>query len=105
MTRRRAGRSGKCRHPLVRHHRSGVIPTGGWRRPDRGFRFRTPGWGDVNWRRVLTALAEIGYDDVLSYEHEGPIMSREDGCEKAIAFLRPLIIKTARNGVGGNGPG
>ncbi|CAN5693657.1 sugar phosphate isomerase/epimerase [soil metagenome] len=73
--------------------RSGVIPTGDWRRPNRGFRFRTPGWGDVNWRRVITALAEIGYDDVLSYEHEDPIMSREDGCEKAIAFLRPLIIK------------
>jgi sugar phosphate isomerase/epimerase len=73
--------------------RSGVIPTGGWMRPDRGFRFRVPGWGDVNWRRVLTALATVGYDYVLSYEHEDPVMSREDGCEKAIAFLRPLIIK------------
>jgi sugar phosphate isomerase/epimerase len=74
-------------------HRSGVIPTGGWMRPDRGFRFRVPGWGDVNWRRVLTALASVGYDYVLSYEHEDPVMSREDGCEKAIDYLRPLIIK------------
>ena len=73
--------------------RSGVIPTGSWMRPDRGFRFRAPGWGDVNWRRVLTALATVGYDYVLSYEHEDPVMSREDGCEKAIEFLRPLIIK------------
>ena len=73
--------------------RSGVIPTGGWMRPDRGFRFRVPGWGDVNWRRVITAMATVGYDYVLSYEHEDPVMSREDGCEKCIEFLRPLIIK------------
>ncbi|NPV53435.1 MAG: sugar phosphate isomerase/epimerase [Firmicutes bacterium] len=73
--------------------RSGVIPTGSWMRPDRGFRFRVPGWGDVPWRRVLSALVSVGYDYVLSFEHEDPVMSREDGCEKAIEFLKPLIIK------------
>ena len=73
--------------------RSGVIPTGSWMRPDRGFRFRVPGWGDVNWRRVITALVSVGYDYVLSFEHEDPVMSREDGCEKAIHYLKPLIIK------------
>jgi sugar phosphate isomerase/epimerase len=72
---------------------SGVIPTGSWSRPDRGFRFRVVGWGDVEWKRVMTALLEIGYDYVLSYEHEDPVMSREDGCEKCISFLKPLIIK------------
>jgi len=72
---------------------SGVIPTGSWMRPGRGFRFRVVGWGDVNWKRVMTALLEVGYDYVLSYEHEDPVMSREDGCEKCIAFLKPLIIK------------
>jgi sugar phosphate isomerase/epimerase len=73
--------------------RSGVIPTGGWMRPDRGFRFRVPGWGQVNWRRVMTALVSAGYDYVLSYEHEDPVMSPEDGAEKAIEYLRPLVIK------------
>ena len=72
---------------------SGVIPTGSWMRPTRGFRFRIPGWGQVPWKRVITALAEVGYDYVLSYEHEDPVMSREDGVEKTIAFLKPLIIK------------
>jgi sugar phosphate isomerase/epimerase len=72
---------------------SGVIPTGSWMRPGRGFRFRVVGWGDVEWKRVMTALLEVGYDYVLSYEHEDPVMSREDGCEKCIAFLKPLIIK------------
>jgi len=73
--------------------RSGVLSGGPWTRPDRGFRFRVPGWGNVDWRRVLSALAAVGYDYVLSFEHEDPVMSPEDGCEKAIAFLRPLIIK------------
>ena len=72
--------------------RSGVIPNGAWVRRGRGFRFRVPGWGDVNWRRVLTALLEVGYDFVLSFEHEDPVVSREDGCRKNIEFLRPLII-------------
>jgi sugar phosphate isomerase/epimerase len=74
-------------------HRSGVIPTGSWRRPDRGFRFRVPGWGQVNWRRVITALVSVGYDYVISFEHEDPVMSPEDGAEKAIEYLRPLMIK------------
>lgn len=73
--------------------RSGVLSGGSWTRPDRGFRFRVPGWGDVDWRRVISALAAVSYDSVLSFEHEDPVMSPEDGCEKAIAFLRPLIIK------------
>jgi sugar phosphate isomerase/epimerase len=73
--------------------RAGVMSGGSWTRKDRGFRFRTPGWGDVNWRRVMTALAMEGYDYVLSYEHEDPVLSPEDGCEKAIEFLRPLIIR------------
>jgi sugar phosphate isomerase/epimerase len=73
--------------------RSGVIPTGSWTRPNRGFRFRVPGWGQVNWRRVITALVEVGYDSVISFEHEDPVMSPEDGAEKAIEFLRPLVIK------------
>lgn len=73
--------------------RSGVLSSGAWTRPDRGFRFRVPGWGDVNWRRVMSALVAVGYDYVLSVEHEDPVMSPEDGLEKAIEYLRPLIIK------------
>ena len=52
-----------------------------------------PGCGLVNWRRVITALVSVGYDYVLSFEHEDPVMSREDGCEKTIHYLMPLIIK------------
>ena len=78
--------------------RTGVLSGGSWTRPDRAFRFRVPGWGHVDWRRVLSALAAAGYDYVLSFEHEDPVMSPEDGCEKAIAFLRPLLIKKPLTG-------
>jgi sugar phosphate isomerase/epimerase len=73
--------------------KSGVLATGPWRRINRSVRFRVPGWGDVDWRKVITALVLVGYNYVLSYEHEDPVMSREDGCEKCIQFLKPLLIR------------
>lgn len=33
------------------------------------------------------------YDYVMSYEQEDPVMSREDGSEKRIQLLKPLMIK------------
>ena len=73
-------------------HIDGVTGTGSWQRKDRAARYRVPGWGDVEWRRVMTALLEVGYDYVMSFEHEDPVMSEEDGCEQCIKYLKPLII-------------
>ena len=42
----------------------------------------------------------VGYDYVLSYEHEDVIKSREDGVEKTMEFMRPLIIKKRYEGRG-----
>ncbi|MCL5110571.1 MAG: sugar phosphate isomerase/epimerase [Chloroflexi bacterium] len=72
--------------------RSGVLVGGSWQRWDCGVRPRVPGWGDVNWRKLISALAVASYDYVLSFEHEYPVMSPEDGIAKAIDYLRPLII-------------
>jgi sugar phosphate isomerase/epimerase len=73
--------------------RSGITSTGTWDRMDRGFTYRCAGWGDMNWKKMITAFLQVRYDYVLSYEHEDPVMSPEDGAEKAIQFLKPLIIK------------
>jgi sugar phosphate isomerase/epimerase len=70
---------------------SGSAATGDWRRFDRGFRFRVVGWGNVPWKRFLTALVMIKYDYVVSVEHEDPWLNRTDGIQKAINFLKPLI--------------
>ena len=80
---------------MIKHRidESGVLITGSWRRQGRGWRYRVPGWGEVNWNKVISTLAEVGYDFVISVEHEDPVMSAEDGAEKAIQFLKPLMIK------------
>ena len=67
-------------------------------RLDRTFRFRIPGWGSVPWKKVITELSMVGYDYVLSYEHEDVTMSVGDGVEKVSAFLKPLIIKAPYEG-------
>lgn len=37
------------------------------------WRFRMPGMGQVDWNRFIKALKDIGYDEVLSIEHEDPV--------------------------------
>jgi sugar phosphate isomerase/epimerase len=85
---------------IVSHNvrRSGQIPQGDWQRLGRGFRFRIPGWGSVPWKKVITELSLVGYDYVLSYEHEDVTMSRQDGITKTIAYLKPLIIEKPYEG-------
>jgi sugar phosphate isomerase/epimerase len=62
------------------------------------WRYRVPGLGEVNWRRVVDALYEGGFDGVLSVEHEDPVWGGteekvEAGLEIAYRTLRPLIIR------------
>lgn len=55
---------------------------------DRWWRFRIPGLGDIDWRSLLTALMEVGYDYVLCVEHEDPFYryepSKREGFEKGL---------------------
>ena len=53
-------------------HIDGVTGTGSLAAGRPRHRYRVPGWGDVEWRRVMTALLEVGYDYVLWFEHRGP---------------------------------
>ncbi|AGB24103.1 sugar phosphate isomerase/epimerase [Mycobacterium sp. JS623] len=61
------------------------------------WRYRVPGLGAVDWRRLVDALYEGGFDGVLSVEHEDPIWGgTEDrielGLQIAHRTLRPLIV-------------
>jgi sugar phosphate isomerase/epimerase len=69
-----------------------------WGTLDRSFRFRIPGWGSINWKSIITELFMVGYDGVFSYEHEDVTMSRADGVDKTIAFLKPLMIQAPYEG-------
>lgn len=57
--------------------------------------FRTIGYGsDVSeWKSMMSTLSAIGYDDAVSIEHEDGLMSAKEGLEKAVAFLKDIIIK------------
>jgi sugar phosphate isomerase/epimerase len=62
------------------------------------WRYRVPGLGEVDWRRVVDALYEGGFDGVLSVEHEDPVWGGtedrvETGLRIAHATLRPLVIR------------
>ena len=61
------------------------------------WRYRVPGLGEVDWRRLVDALYEGGFSGVLSVEHEDPIWGGTEakvktGLEIAHNTLRPLII-------------
>ncbi|MEM2689938.1 MAG: sugar phosphate isomerase/epimerase [Nitrososphaerota archaeon] len=70
---------------------SSILLLGSRDNPRRGFRFRVVGWGQIDWRRLITALIMVNYDGVLSIEHEDPWLDRVDGCIKAFNFLKSLV--------------
>jgi sugar phosphate isomerase/epimerase len=70
----------------------------GWGRLDRSFRFRIPGWGSVDWKKLISELFHTGYDYAFNYEHEDVLMSRMDGVKKTISFLKPLMIEAPYEG-------
>jgi sugar phosphate isomerase/epimerase len=74
---------------------NGCLDTKGYQNIlERSWTFRTVGYGhDAKvWKDIISALRLIGYDDVVSIEHEDGLMSREEGLRKAIAFLKAVII-------------
>lgn len=64
--------------------RIGVLERGWWR-------YVIPGFGEIHWGRFLLALREIGYDGVLSVEHEDRAFNSEDGFTAALKHLSPMI--------------
>ena len=46
------------------------------------------GWGhdELEWKRIVSSLRLIGYDYVLSIEHEDAMMSTDDGIASAVTF-------------------
>jgi len=58
--------------------------------PRRGWDFRSPGRGGVNFEEILRALNQAGYDGPLSVEWEDSGMDREHGAREACEFLKKL---------------
>lgn len=62
---------------------------------DRAWQFRSVGFGhDLKvWADIMSALRLVGYDYVVSIEHEDGLMSIDEGFSKAVANLQQVLIK------------
>jgi len=62
---------------------------------NRSWVFRTVGYGhDYDaWKDIVSALKMVGYDYVLSLEHEDGLMSVNEGFQKAVSFLKEIVIE------------
>lgn len=56
----------------------------------RGWDFRSPGRGDVDFEAIIRTLNRIAYDGPLSVEWEDAAMDRFHGAEESCAFVRGL---------------
>jgi sugar phosphate isomerase/epimerase len=63
---------------------------------ERPWTYRTlgHGHGEQWWREFISALRSVGYNGVLSIEHEDPLLSAREGIVKSVEFLKPLIFET-----------
>jgi len=61
----------------------------------RSWVFRTCGYGhgDEFWKPFVSMLRMKGYDGVISIEHEDSYMSVQEGFEKAVHYLRSVLIR------------
>jgi len=63
--------------------REGIQGKGWWR-------FRIPGWGDIDWQEFISALVDVGYDWALSIEHEDPVFEKERRREGLVLGFKHL---------------
>ncbi|MBP3360482.1 MAG: sugar phosphate isomerase/epimerase [Clostridia bacterium] len=74
---------------------NGVLDTGSYGDIlGRSWLFRTVGYGhDAHvWNDIISTLKAVGYDGAISIEHEDALMSPKEGLEKAISFLKNVLI-------------
>jgi sugar phosphate isomerase/epimerase len=58
--------------------------------PRRGWDFRTPGRGGIDFEEIIRVLNRIGYDGPLSVEWEDSGMDREHGTPEAAQFVKRI---------------
>jgi sugar phosphate isomerase/epimerase len=66
----------------------------GSRYAERSWNYITLGYGHGEgwWRHFCTALKQVGYDDVLSIEHEDMMLPPMEGMRKSVTLLRNVAV-------------
>jgi sugar phosphate isomerase/epimerase len=73
-------------------YNNGVLSQGmGWQVP------RLPGLGDVDWAKFLTTLKSVGYDGVVSIEHEDRNYEGDEDLVKRGFYLSRDVLKPLMN--------
>lgn len=62
--------------------------------PNRSWTFRSIGYGHDTkvWKDIVSALRMVGYDYVLSIEHEDAMLSADEGLRKGIGVLQDAVV-------------
>ena len=74
---------------------NGVIDAKSYRRmAERSWLFRSVGWGhdELEWKRIVSALRLVGYDYVMSIEHEDAFASVDEGLRSAVDLLSRVVL-------------
>jgi sugar phosphate isomerase/epimerase len=60
----------------------------------RAWTFRSIGYGHgaKTWKDIISALRLVGYDYVISIEHEDALMSIDEGLAKGVAMLKEVAM-------------
>ena len=68
---------------------------------NRSWIFRSVGYGNdlAYWKDISSALRLVGYDHVMSIEHEDSLMSQKEGLLTAIETLKQTVIKESNTGM------
>jgi sugar phosphate isomerase/epimerase len=75
--------------------RNGVLDTRNYRELSaRAWLFRSVGWGhdELTWKRIISALRLVGYDHVVSIEHEDALASVGEGLRSAVDLLHRVLL-------------
>jgi sugar phosphate isomerase/epimerase len=56
----------------------------------RGWEFRAPGHGGLDWEAIIRTLNAINYDGALAIEWSDPAIDRDYGAEEACKFVKHL---------------
>jgi sugar phosphate isomerase/epimerase len=74
---------------------NGVVDAKSYRRmSERSWLFRSVGWGhdELVWKQIVSALRLVGYDYVLSIEHEDALASVDEGLRAAVDLLSRVVL-------------
>ena len=75
--------------------RYGVLDTKSYREMSkRSWNFRSVGWGhdELDWKAIVSSLRMVGYDYVLSIEHEDALASVHEGLSSALGLLTRVLL-------------